>query len=119
MVCQVVSSFKGRKKILDTGYNVLSAAGKGILDAGKWAVDKVKSSGKEVEEKGKPPMHNLENPAYSSDIELKNVKQELPAREDDSKRAFITGKKVEGENSRGVLEERENSANREKGARTH
>ncbi|MDG7057063.1 MAG: hypothetical protein LKM43_02855 [Wolbachia endosymbiont of Penenirmus auritus] len=51
MVADGISGGKliqGAEKALDAGYDVLSAAGKGILDAGRQAVDKMKGS----EEKG-------------------------------------------------------------------
>ncbi|MGL9731914.1 MAG: hypothetical protein ACR5KX_03855 [Wolbachia sp.] len=40
---------QGAEKVLDASYDVLSAAGKRILDIGKWAVDKMKGSKKEGE----------------------------------------------------------------------
>ncbi|MGL9762457.1 MAG: hypothetical protein ACR5LB_10080 [Wolbachia sp.] len=38
---------QGAEKVIDASYDVLSAAGKRILDIGKWAIDKMKGSKKE------------------------------------------------------------------------
>ncbi|MDR2548284.1 MAG: hypothetical protein LBC34_02160 [Rickettsiales bacterium] len=90
---------QGAEKILDAGYDVLSAAG-------KWAVDKMKSSGKEVEKEDKLT-HSFNNPAYFSGGKLggdeKEVGAEQPAK----------GGKVEAE-----LQRRENSANQKQSAGT-
>ncbi|MGL9719018.1 MAG: hypothetical protein ACR5K9_10630 [Wolbachia sp.] len=45
---------QGAEKALDAGYDALIWAKDKALDAGKWAVDKMKGSEKEVEEKGEP-----------------------------------------------------------------
>jgi|GEM_PF-4845089 len=89
MVVDGVSGGKliqGAEKVLDAGYDVLSAVGKGILDAGKWAVDKMKSSGKEVEKEGKPT-HSFNNPAYfpggklgGDEKEVDSAEQKTPGR---------------------------------------
>ncbi|MDR1139864.1 MAG: hypothetical protein LBJ80_02260 [Rickettsiales bacterium] len=96
---------QGAEKILDASYDVLSAAGKGILDAGKWAVDKMKSSGKEVEKEGKPT-HSFDNLAYFPEVN--------DGKEVDSEKQLVQGDKVKAE-----LQRRENSANQEKSGRTH
>lgn len=74
---------QGAEKILDAGYDVLSAAGKSILDAGKWAVDKMKSSGKEVEKEDKLT-HSFNNPAYFPEVndgkEVDSAEQKTPGR---------------------------------------
>lgn len=66
MVADGISGGKliqGAEKALDAGYDVLSAAGKGILDTGRQAVDKMKGSEKE----GKPT-HSFNNPAYFPEV---------------------------------------------------
>ncbi|MCM1001347.1 MAG: hypothetical protein KTV72_03385 [Wolbachia endosymbiont of Melophagus ovinus] len=66
MVADSISGGKliqGAEKALDAGYDILSVAGKGILDAERQAVDKMKGSEKKVEKEGKPT-HSFNNPAY-------------------------------------------------------
>jgi hypothetical protein len=86
--------------LLAIGYDVLSAAGKGILDAGRQAVDKMKGSEKEVEEKGKPT-HSFNNPAYFPGVKLGGDEKGVDSAEQPAKDS-----KVEAE-----LRRRENSAN--------
>ncbi|MDR2831510.1 MAG: hypothetical protein LBV62_01150 [Rickettsiales bacterium] len=94
---------QGAEKVLDVGYDALSWVKDKTLDAGKWAVDKMRSSEKGIEEKGKPA-HSFDNPVYSSGIELKDDKKGV-----DSEKQL--GGKVEAE-----LRRRENSANQERDA---
>ncbi|MDR2609270.1 MAG: hypothetical protein LBC06_01590 [Rickettsiales bacterium] len=96
---------QGAEKILDASYDVLSVAGEGILDTGKWAVDKMKSSGKEVEKEDKP-IHSFNKPAYFPGV-------------NDEKEVDSEKQPVQGDKAKAELQRRENSANREKSGRTH
>ncbi|MEY2393449.1 hypothetical protein [Wolbachia endosymbiont of Tettigetta isshikii] len=106
MVADGISGGKliqGAEKALDVGYDVLSAAGKGILDAERQAVDKMKGSEKEVEKEGKP-IHSFNNLAYFPEV---NDGKEVDSAEQPAKDS-----KVEAE-----LRRRENSANQKRGGR--
>ncbi|NUX01820.1 hypothetical protein GO685_05055 [Wolbachia endosymbiont of Madathamugadia hiepei] len=89
---------QGAEKVLDASYDVLSAAGKGILDAGRRAVHKMKSSGKEVEKEGKPT-HSFNNPAYFPEV-------------NDGKKVDSEKQQVQGNKAKAELQRRENSENK-------
>lgn len=119
---------QGAEKILDVGYDILSAVGEGISDVGKMAFSKAKGvlskrgaeAEKSIEEKD-DLMHGYNNPVYLPDIEVdkstQNVGQKPPAsKKDDGEKTTITaGRKVEGKKSRNILEERKNSGKQDQG----
>ncbi|NSX83773.1 hypothetical protein GOM44_06055 [Wolbachia endosymbiont of Atemnus politus] len=90
---------QGVEKALDAGYDTLIWAKDKVVDAGKWALDKMKGSEKGVEKEGKP-IHSFENPDYFPEAELK----------DDGKEVGKAEQPAQGGKAEAELRRRESSA---------
>ncbi|QOD38411.1 hypothetical protein [Candidatus Wolbachia massiliensis] len=113
---------QGAEKVLDAGYDVLDWAKDKTLGTGKWAVDKIINSRKEVEEKeGKPNvtsengqiekeekkdglMRGFNNPCYSPDVGNTTEKGDF---------STSHSKPIIGEQTAKLAQNRGNSANQE------